>query len=104
MKVGLKALEMVGSAKTVRVAALAAVPAAVVCVVVTPDAALLWAPAVLLVTLKITVQLPFAGMEIPVNVRAVVPALRDAGLAPQVPVTAPPAALILASVSLNVPP
>ena len=94
---------MVGSANTVRVAAVGTAPAAV-CVVVTPDDWLDWTPAVVLVTLKITVQLLLAGIAIPVNVRAVAPAVKEDGLAAQVPVTLPPAALMLASVSVNVPP
>jgi hypothetical protein len=60
---------------------------------------------VLLVTLKVTVQLPFAGIVIPVKLSAVAPATRVFGVVPpQVPVTAPPAALMFASVSVNAPP
>jgi hypothetical protein len=59
----------------------------------------------LLVTLKTTVQLLLAGIVIPVKLRAVPPAPRVFGVVPtQVPVTAPPTALILARVSLNAPP
>ena len=67
----MKALPMVGAASTVRVAVLLAAPVVLVCVVVTPDVALFWTPMVLLVTLKLTVQLPLAGMAIPVKLRAV---------------------------------
>jgi hypothetical protein len=90
---------------TVRVAVLLAAPAVVVCVVVTPEVVLGWAPGELLVTLKITVQLPLAGIVIPLKLRAVAPAVRDDGAVPlQVPVTAPPTALIFTSVSVNAPP
>jgi len=64
-------LAMVGSASTVRVAVLLAVPATGICVVVTPEVALFCAPGVLLVTLKVTVQLLLAGMAIPVKLKAV---------------------------------
>ena len=62
---------MVGAASTVRVAVLLGVPAVVVCVVVTPEVALFWTPMVLLVTLKVTVQLPLAGIVIPVKLKDV---------------------------------
>jgi hypothetical protein len=62
-----------------------------------------WVPSELLVTLKITVQLPLAGMVIPLKLRDVAPAVRDAGLAPHVPVTVPPFALMFVKVSVNVP-
>jgi hypothetical protein len=104
---GLNALAMVGvaSAVTVRVAVLLAAPAAGVCVVVTPEVVLGFPPTVLLVTLKITVQLPFAGIAIPVKLSAVAPAGRVFGVVPtQVPPTAPPSALMLTSVSVNAPP
>ena len=59
----------------------------------------------LLVTLKITVQLLFAGIVIPVKLRAVWFAVNEEGVVPtQVPVTAPPTALIFAKVSVNAPP
>jgi hypothetical protein len=46
------------------------------------------------VTLKITVQLPL-GMVIPVKLREVWPAVKEDGVVPeQVPVTAPPTALM----------
>jgi hypothetical protein len=71
------------------------VPADGVCVVVTPEVVLGFAPAVLLVTLKTTVQLLLAGIVIPVKLRAVAPAVRVFGVVPtQVPVTAPPTALM----------
>jgi hypothetical protein len=70
--------------------------------VVTPDVVFGCTPMELLVTEKMTVQLPFAGIEIPVKANAVAPAAKVLGVVPaQVPVTAPPAALILASVSLK---
>src|SRR5260370_553407 len=93
---------MVGVASTVRVAVLLAAPADGVCVVVTPDVVLGFPPAVLLVTLKITVQLLLAGIVIPLKLRAVAPGLRVAGVVPvQVPPTAPPTALMLTSESVN---
>ena len=96
-------MAMVGAANTVRVALLLAVPVGV-CVVVTPDVLLGWTPAVLLVTLNVTVQLLLAGIVIPVKLRAVAPAIKEEGVVPaQVPPTAPPAALMLASVSVNAP-
>jgi hypothetical protein len=102
---GLKALAMVGEASTVRMAVLLAAPAVGVCVVVTPEVVLLRAPGVLLVTLKITVQLPLAGIAIPLKLSAVWPAVNVEGVVPvQLPVTAPPTALILTSVSVNAPP
>jgi len=73
--------------------------------VVTPDVVFGWGPAVLLVTLKITVQLLLADIVIPLKLRAVCPAVKVLGLVPaQVPLTAPPTALMLTSVSVNVPP
>jgi hypothetical protein len=105
IEVGLNAFEMVGAASTVSVAVLLAVPMIGVCVVVTPEVWLLLLPGVLLVTLKITVQLPLRGMVIPLKLREVAPAVKVDGVVPtQVPVTAPPAALMLASVSLKAPP
>jgi hypothetical protein len=84
---------------------LLAAPAAGVCVVVTPEVVLGFPPTVLLVTLKVTVQLPFAGIAIPVKLSAVAPAARLFGVVPeQVPPTAPPSALMLTSVSENPPP
>jgi hypothetical protein len=84
---------------------LLAAPAAWVCVVVTPEVVLGFPPAVLLVTLKLTVQFPFAGIVIPVKLSAVAPATRVFGVVPtHVPPTAPPAALIFAKVSVNAPP
>ena len=105
IEVGLNALLMLGAASTVRFAVLLAVPAVVVCVVVTPDVVLGCTPGVLLVTLKITVQLPFCGMVMPLKLSAVAPAVNVFGVVPaQVPVTLPPAALIFVSVSVNAPP
>src|SRR5258708_6917471 len=86
-------------------AVLLADPADGVCVVVTPDVVLGFAPAVLLVTLKVTVQLLLAGIVMPVKLRAVAPALKEDGVVPtQVPPTAPPTALMLDSVSVNAAP
>src|ERR1700733_4270501 len=95
---------MVGAANTVRVAVLLTAPAVGVWVVVTPEVVLLWAPATLLVTLKVTVQLLLNGMVMPVKLRLVWPAVKDEGLAPQVPPTAPPAALMLVRASVKAPP
>src|ERR1035438_8425519 len=88
--VGLNAFAMVGK-PTPSVAVLLAAPAVGVCVVVTPEVVLGSEPAVVLVTLKVTVQLPLAGIVIPLKLRAVAPAVSDAGLVPtQRPPTAPP--------------
>ena len=96
---------MVGAASTVKVAVLLAGPAVGVCVVVTPDVVLFCAPTVLLVTLKVTVQLPDAGILIPLKLREVVPPVNVPGVVPvQVPPTAPATALIPASVSVKAPP
>jgi hypothetical protein len=102
---GLNALAIVGALETVRVAVLLGGPAVVVCDVVTPVVVLFWTPRVLLVTLKITVQLLVFGMVIAVKPRAVAPAARVFGVVPtHVPVTAPPTALMLTSVSLKLAP
>ena len=62
-------------------------------------------PTVALVMLKVTVQLPLAGIVIPVKLSAVVPATKVLGVVPvQVPPTAPPAALMFTSVSVNAAP
>src|SRR5260370_1285565 len=95
---------MVGDASTVRVAVLLAGPAIGVCIVATPDVVLGLAPAVVLVTLKVTVQLLLAGIVIPLKFRAVAPADIVARVLPvQVPPSAPPTALMLDSVSVNEP-
>ncbi len=61
-------------------------------------------PAVELVTLNVTVQLPLAGMVIPLKLSAVAPAVNELGVVPtQVPPTTPPSALIFDSVSVNAP-
>ena len=92
-------------APTSSVALLLAAPAVGVCVVVTPEVVLGSDPTVVLVTLNVTVQLPLAGMVIPVKLSAVAPALKVVGVVPtQVPPTAPPTALIFDSVSVNAPP
>jgi hypothetical protein len=81
---------------------LLAAPGVVVCVVVTPEVAFGFIPGVLLVTSKMTVQLPVAGIVILLKLRAVAFATNVLGDVPtQVPVTLPPAALILTSVSVN---
>lgn len=100
--VGENDLVIVGGAKTFRLTALLAVPATGVCVVVTPEVAFGCEPGVELVTLKITVQLPLAGIVMPLKLSAVAPADSVFGVVPeQVPVTAPPTALIFVSVSVN---
>jgi hypothetical protein len=105
IEAGLKPLEMVGADNTVSVGELLPGPAVVVCVVVTPEAVFVWTPGLLLVTLKVTVQLPLAGMLIPEKLRAVCPAVSVAGVVPvQVPPTDPATALMLTSVSVNAPP
>src|SRR5260370_35855475 len=95
---------MVGAVTTVRVAVLLCAPAVGVWVVVTPEVWLLLPPVVLLVTLKVTVQLPLAGIAIPVKLSEVAPAPRVPGVVPtQVPPTAPPTALMFTSVSVKAP-
>jgi hypothetical protein len=90
---------------TVRMAVLLTAPAVAVCAVVTPDAVLELFPGWLLVTLKTTVQLPLAGIAIPLKLSAVCPTVNEDGVVPeQVPPTAPPAALIFTSVSVKEPP
>jgi len=102
---GEKALAIVGEAKTVSVAMLLAGPAIGVCVVATPEVWFGFVPGVLLVTAKVMVQKPLAGMSIPVKLNAVAPATNVFGVVPvQVPPTAPPTALIFTSVSVNAPP
>ena len=102
---GANAFEIVGGVNTSRFAVLLAAPATGVCAVVTPDVVFGFVPDVLLVTLKITVQLPFAGIVIPVKLKFVALAASKFGVVPaHVPVTLPPTALIFASVSVNAPP
>ena len=102
IEVGLKAFAIVGAAKTVRLGVLLTAPGDGVCVVVTPEVVLGCTPAVLLVTSKMTVHEPVAGIVMPVKPKAVAPAANVFGVVPtQLPVTAPPTALILLSVSVN---
>src|SRR5437588_11665926 len=101
MLVGLKAFAIVGAARAVSFAVLLAV-AIVVCVVVTPEVAFGFVPTVVLVTANVTVQLPLAGIVIPLKLNAVAFAASVFGVVPaQVPPTAPPTALILTRVSVN---
>ena len=95
--VGLNALVIVGEAVvvTVRLAVLLTAPAVGVWVVVTPEVVLGWTPAVLLVTVKVTVQLLFAASVNPKKLREVVPPANDAGPAPQVPPTLVFAAMLM---------
>jgi hypothetical protein len=74
--------------------------------VVTPEVMLFSAPAVELVTLNITVQLPLVGIVMPLKLADVAPAVKVVGVVPaQVPVTDPPAAVMpVGNVSLNAPP
>jgi hypothetical protein len=102
---GENALAIVGAAKTVSVAILLAGPAIGVCVVATPEVWFGFGPGVLLVTAKVTVQKPLAGMSMLVKLNAVAPAANMFGVVPvQVPPTAPPTALMFTSVSVNAPP
>ena len=101
----MKLFDTVGAASTVSVAVLLPAPAIGVCVVVTPEVVLFCEPGVLLVTLNVTVQLLFAGILIPEKLSDVAPADKLAGVVPvQVPPTAPPAALMLLSMSVKAPP
>ena len=100
--VGAKAFAIVGAPYTVRLAGLLTVPGDGVCVVVTPEVIFGCVPSVLLVTLNTTVQLSLDGMPMPLKLKAVAPADKVAGVVPtQVPVTAPPTALMFVSVSVN---
>ena len=95
-------MAIVGAASTVRLAVLLAAPGDGVCVVVTPEVEFGRTPGELLVTLKITVQLPLAGIVMPLKLKAVAPPASVFGVVPtQVPVTEPPTALIFTSVSVN---
>jgi hypothetical protein len=77
-------------------------PAVGVSVVATPEVVFGFEPTVLLLTSKITVQLPLAGIVIPLKLSAVAFATSVFGVVPtQVPVTLPPVALILTSESVN---
>ena len=70
--------------------------------VVTPEVEFGCTPGVLLVTEKITVQEPLAGIVIPLKLKLVAPADKVFGVVPeQVPVTAPPTALMFVSVSVK---
>src|ERR1700690_1508873 len=105
MVAGANALAMVGVARavTVRFAVLLPVPT-VVCAVVMPEVVLGLVATLLLVTLKITVQLPPAGIVILVKLSAVAPPLNEDGVVPtQDPVTLPATALMFTSVSVNAP-
>ena len=102
MNVGENAFVIDGGAITVNVAVLLAVPAEGVCAVVTPEVVFECVPAALLVTEKVTVQEPFAGIVIPLKLKLVAPAANVFGEMPaQVPETAPPAALIFVNASVN---
>src|SRR5579862_467174 len=95
---------MVGSARpvTVRLTDGAPAPALGVCVVVTPVVVLGFMPTLLLVTVKVTVQLPPAESEMPVKLTGLVLAPSVLGVVPlQVPPTAPATTLMLVSVSLK---
>ena len=87
---------------TVSVAMLLGLPAVGVCVVVRPEVWLVFVPGVSLVTANVTVQLPLAGMVMPLKLNAVAPALSMLGVVPtQVPPTAPPTAVRLVRVSVK---
>jgi hypothetical protein len=81
-------------------------PTVGVCVVVTPDAVFGSVPAVVLVTTKVTVQLPPAGIVMPLKESAVAPAVSVAGVMPgHVPPTVWFALIdMLVSVSVNAAP
>jgi hypothetical protein len=102
IEAGTKAFAMVGGARTVRLAVLLTAPATANSAVVAPEVALGRTPGVLLVTSKMTVQLLFKGIVIPLKFRLVAPVDKLLGVVPvQVPVTAPPTALIFVSVSVK---
>jgi hypothetical protein len=88
-------LEIVGGISTVRVGELLPEPVGA-CAVVTAEVLFCRDPAVVVVMLNVTVQLPLAGMLMPVKLSAVAPAVRVFGVVPvQEPPTAPPAAVML---------
>lgn len=91
-----------GAASTVKFATLLGAPVVTVCVEVAPEVLFGFTPGELLVTLKITVQLLFAGILIPLKLSAVSPPAKVAGRVPeQVPVTLPAVADMFTSVSVN---
>ncbi len=95
-------MAIVGEFNTVKLAVLLGGPAAGVCVVVTPEVVFGLVPCVLLVTAKVTVQEPLAGIVMPLKLKAVAPAPSTFEDAPvQVPPAAPPTALILVSMSVK---
>jgi hypothetical protein len=70
-----------------------------------PEVALFCEPAAPPVTLNVTVQLPLAGIVMPVKLRDVWPDVKLDGVVPlHVPPTDPPAALMFTSVSVKAPP
>ena len=91
-----------GGVVTVRFAVLLGRPAVVVCVVVTPEVVFGCTPIALLLTEKITVQLPFAGIVIVLKVKFLMLGGILGIVCAHVPVTAPPAAFILTKTSVNV--
>ena len=94
-----------GGLATIRLAVLLTPPATVVCVVLTPEVVLGLMPNTVLVTANVTVQLPFAGMAMPLKLNVMAPAASAAGVVPiQVPPTAPPTALMFVRVSVKAPP
>lgn len=98
---GANDLAIVGGVITVRFAVLLAAPVPPFVDVIAP-VVFGFSPATLLVTAKVTVQFPAAGTVMPVKLKAVAPATSALGIVPaQVPATAPPAAVILTSVSEN---
>ena len=88
---------------TFSVAELLPVPAVCVCVVVTPPSIRI-VPALLLVTLNVTVQVPLAGILIPVKLIAVSPTSTYPAWSRRMFPNAPATALILTRVSENAPP
>jgi hypothetical protein len=93
----------VSPAVTVSIAVLLAAPT-VVWLVVTPEVVFGLTATLVLVTEKVTVQLPFAGIVIPLKLSTVAPAVRFAGVVPaHVPPTAPPTALMLVRDSVKAP-
>jgi hypothetical protein len=101
---GTNVLLMDGGAITVSVAALLGLPVNA-SLLDTPDAVFVNTPAIMLVTLNVTVQLAPAGIVMLEKLRLEAPALKELGLVPvQVPPTAPPAALMPRRRSVNAAP
>ena len=89
-----------GGGTTIKFVVLLGEPAVGVWSVIMPEVVFGCTPTMLLLTEKITVQLPFAGI-VTLKFKAVAPAGREKVHLGQVPVNSPPTALIFAKLSVN---